>query len=170
MAAAPDGSLFVADTGNHRIQHLSAAGEFLNAWGKEGRHPGEFRELRALAVDSRGHVYAADAHNHRVQKFTAAGEFLAEWGRRGQAAGAFVFPSGLVADDRDRIYVADRSNHRVQVIGPDGAFTDLIEVGYVRPGTRAIIGPLAWAAGTLYAADTFNHVVLRLDLEARANR
>ena len=67
MAAVPDGSIFVADTGNHRIQHFSSDGAFIGAWGREGRHPGGFREIRALAVDSQGSVYVADRSNYRVQ-------------------------------------------------------------------------------------------------------
>jgi hypothetical protein len=36
MAVAPDGSLYVADTGNHRIQHFSPDGEVLEVWGSFG--------------------------------------------------------------------------------------------------------------------------------------
>jgi hypothetical protein len=33
LAVAPDGTLYVADTDNHRIQHLSRDGEVLHTWG-----------------------------------------------------------------------------------------------------------------------------------------
>ena len=75
-----------------------------------------------------------------------------------------------MVDDRDRVYVADRSNYRIQVIAPDGTFEAAIAAGYVGLGRRAIIGPLAWAPGSLYTADRYHHVVLRHDLEASAAR
>ncbi len=36
IAVAPDGSVYVADSGNHRIEHLSANGELLHSWGTFG--------------------------------------------------------------------------------------------------------------------------------------
>ena len=170
LAVDATGFLYVADTDNYRVQKLTADGQFVAAFGAWGSEPGQFLGLSGLAVAADGAVYTVEFTNHRVQKFTAGGEYLAEWGRRGRGADDFIFPSGLVVDEHDRVYVADRSNYRVQVIDPDGAFVDAIEVGYVGMGKRAIIGPLAWAPGTLYAADAFNHVVLRMDLRARQAR
>lgn len=91
-------------------------------------------------------------------------------GTRGFEPGQFFRPAHLAVDAAGFLYVADTDNHRVQVIGADGAFVDAIEVGYVGMGKRAIVGPLAWASGVLYAADAFNHVVLRMDLRARQAR
>ena len=151
LAVDAAGFRYVADTDNHRVQKLTAGGELLATWGRNGDGPGEFAQPRAVAAAPDGSI------------------FVAEWGRRGRTGGEFIFPSGLVVDDRDRVYVADRSNYRVQATGPDGVFVDAIDVGYVGAGKRAIIGPLAWGPGALYAADTFNHVV-RMDLEARQGR
>jgi len=33
LAVTPDGTLYVADTDNHRIQHLSPNGQVLHTWG-----------------------------------------------------------------------------------------------------------------------------------------
>jgi tripartite motif-containing protein 71 len=164
------GFLYVADTDNHRVQKLTADGEFVDSFGAWGAEPGQFLGLSGLAVAADGAVYTVEFTTHRVQKFTADGAFLAEWGERGRANGAFIFPSGLVVDDRDRVYVADRSNYRIQVIAPDGTFEPAIAAGYVSAGRRAIIGPLAWAPGSLYTADAFHHVVLRHDLAPRTER
>ena len=92
MAAASDGSLYVADSFNHRIQHFSADGRVLNAWGGPSQGagadaaPGTFQEPWGVAVAPDGSVYVADTWNHRVQKFTADGRFLLTCGaRRGWA-------------------------------------------------------------------------------------
>ena len=36
VAVAPDGTIYVADTGNDRIQRVTAAGTFLGTWGSQG--------------------------------------------------------------------------------------------------------------------------------------
>ena len=74
------GNVYVADTHNHRIQKLSAAGEPLAQWGRQGSGPGQFRLPNGVAVDGQGHLYVADTGNHRIQKLSALGEPLAQFG------------------------------------------------------------------------------------------
>jgi sugar lactone lactonase YvrE len=91
VARAPDGTLYVADTGNHRIQHLAANGTVLDTWGSfasldQGEAPGgTFNEPWGIAVAPDGTVYVADTWNHRIQHFAADGRFLGMWGTFGQA-------------------------------------------------------------------------------------
>ena len=74
------GNLYLADTGNDRIQKLSPNGEPLALWGARGPEPGHFRSPHGLAIDGAGNVYVADTKNHRVQKLSPAGQPLAQWG------------------------------------------------------------------------------------------
>ena len=95
MVIAPDGSLYIADTGNHRIQHLAPDGTVLHVWGRfanltAGEAPGgTFNEPWGIAVSPDGTVYVADTWNHRIQRFTPEGEFLNMWGFFGQAETPF---------------------------------------------------------------------------------
>ena len=75
------GTVYVVDKYNYRIQHFTASGEFLNAWGGKGSGEGQFNEPVGIAVGSDGTVYVADTGNHRIQLFTPDGEFIAWWGR-----------------------------------------------------------------------------------------
>lgn len=130
VKVAPDGTLYVADSKNHRIQHLSASGEVLHVWGAfadqaSGNAPGgTFNEPWDLAVAPDGSVYVSDTWNHRVQKFTADGQFVNMWGYfgQGEAPDAFWGPRGLATDSKGRVYVMDTGNDRVVVFDADGNF------------------------------------------------
>ena len=70
MDVAPDGRVFVADSGNNRVQYFTANGSFLGKWGKRGTGPGELKNPRAIAVSRDGkRVYVADSGNNRIQYF-----------------------------------------------------------------------------------------------------
>jgi len=67
---APGGRVYVADTGNHRIQKFTSDGELVLEWGTLGEGDGQFWFPRGVAVASDGSVYVADTSNHRIQKFS----------------------------------------------------------------------------------------------------
>jgi tripartite motif-containing protein 71 len=115
IAVAPDGSVYVADAGRHRVFELSPAGALLASWGGPGGAPGRFEDPSGIAVDSAGDVFVADRLLDRVQKFTAGGRLLAMWGTAGGGAGQLSLPSGLAANCRGDVLVADTANNRVQV-------------------------------------------------------
>ena len=70
------GNIFVADgLGNARIAKFDKDGRFVKSWGKKGSAPGEFANVRSIAVDAQGNVYAADGGNKRLQVFDNNGTF-----------------------------------------------------------------------------------------------
>ncbi|HJT89590.1 MAG TPA: peptidyl-alpha-hydroxyglycine alpha-amidating lyase family protein [Bryobacteraceae bacterium] len=70
------GDIFVADgLGNARIAKFDKDGKFIKSWGKKGTAPGEFANIRSIAVDAEGNVYAADGGNKRVEVFDNDGNF-----------------------------------------------------------------------------------------------
>ncbi len=69
LAVDSKDNIYVADTGNHRIQKFDVSGNFLTKWGSEGSGDGQFSSPSGVAVDSQGNVYVADTGNHRIQKF-----------------------------------------------------------------------------------------------------
>lgn len=165
LAVAPDGSLYVADTGNHRIQHLSPQGEVLQVWGAfadaaAGNAPGgTFNEPWGIAVAPDGTVYVADTWNHRIQKFTADGQFLTAWGYFGQAEApeAMWGPRDVAVDTQGRVYVTDTGNKRVVVFDANGA--PLGQFGSAGLGPGQFDEPVGIAInpdGILYVADTWN--------------
>jgi Tol biopolymer transport system component/sugar lactone lactonase YvrE len=74
--ALAGGYIFVADTGNHRIQKIDATTlatpALSNIFGSYGTTNGKFDSPEGIAVDSTGNIYVADTGNKRVQKFDSA--------------------------------------------------------------------------------------------------
>lgn len=65
----PLGNVYVADTGNNRIQEFTHNGAFLNAWTGPGPDGGNFSAPMEVDVDRTGHVYVADTGHDRIVKF-----------------------------------------------------------------------------------------------------
>jgi len=65
------GNLYVADTGNHRVQKFSPSGQFLLSWGGQGSGVGQFIRPIDVAVDENGYIYVANGggSDFRIQKF-----------------------------------------------------------------------------------------------------
>ncbi|GIW39926.1 MAG: hypothetical protein KatS3mg076_0503 [Candidatus Binatia bacterium] len=117
VAVGPNGELYVADTGNHRVQKFSPDLLLERVWGKQGAADGRFHEPNALAVDSRGLVHVVDTWNQRVQVFDSEGRFLRAYKRpRG-----FFGPRGI-AIAQGRVYVTDGGNSLVVVFDEEGKF------------------------------------------------
>lgn len=161
LAVAADGSLYVADTANHRIWHVNRQGAVLGSWGEQGTGPAQFQEPWGLALDDQGNVYVADTWNHRVQKFDAQGNFLLDWGAVGQfapgdpnGAGVFFGPRGIAIGPEGHVYVTDTGNKRVQVFDDQGNF--LWEFG---GQLNEPVGIAISAAGEVFVADTWNRRV-----------
>ena len=66
VAVAPDGTVYVADYWNNRIQHFSASGTFLGTWGSQGSADGQFSNPSDVAVAPDSTVYVADTGNNRI--------------------------------------------------------------------------------------------------------
>lgn len=115
IAIARDGTVYVTDGLNFRIQVLSADLRFLRTFGAAGDNPGHFSRPKGVAVDSDGNVYVVDALFDNVQIFDRDGRLLLAFGSPGAAAGELWLPGAIFIDARDRIYVADTYNQRVQV-------------------------------------------------------
>jgi DNA-binding beta-propeller fold protein YncE len=87
VAVDAQGTIYIADTFNYRIQKFTNDGKFLTMWGSKGEEDGQFLRPINLEVDSQGNVYVIDDHRDDVQKFDSEGTFLIKWGGSGQGDG-----------------------------------------------------------------------------------
>jgi DNA-binding beta-propeller fold protein YncE len=165
IAVAPDGSLYIADTDNNRIQHIAADGTPINSWGTfadilKGPAPeGTMNQPWGVAVGLDGSVYVADTFNFRIEKYTADGQFIKMWGYFGQAEKpeAFWGPRDVAVDSKGQLYVVDTGNKRIVVFDADGNY--ISQFGSVGLGPGQFDEPVGIAfgpEGQIYITDTWN--------------
>lgn len=126
IAADEQGNVYVADTGNHRVVHLTNTGKEL-VWtgivGSRGDGPGHFRCPSGVALDSQGHLFVTDTGNDRVQIFDGSGQYLRE------ISGDLSSPQGIAVIDSEEnwsyyketyLCVVDSGGRRLQKLSPQG--------------------------------------------------
>lgn len=180
IAVADDGTVYVVDAGNQRIQVFNPAGEFAFTFGSNGTQPGQFGSFGSgqggpggIAV-TEDRVFVADTWNHRIQVFSREGDFIVEWGDFFDAQddpaevdvrpGAFYGPRGIAVYE-DRVYVADTGNERVQVFDLDGDYQ--LSIGGYGSEVGQLLEPvgIAIADDTVYVADSHNSRISRFTLD-----
>ncbi len=147
IAFAPDGSFYITDPGNVRVQKFGPDRVFVTAWGEEGSGPGQFDLMNGIAVDAQGRVYVTDDGRSDVQVFDADGAHLRTIGERGFNDGQFMFSMGsaVAIDPAGNVVVSDSSNQRLQTFSPDGELLSMLTGGprkdeLQQPGQVAIDG------------------------------
>ena len=115
---APDGTLWVLDAGNFRVQAFDPQGRFLRMFGEVGNGIGQFARPRGLAVDRDGMVYVSDAVFCNIQVFQPDGQMLLALGGRAEqdAPGRYLLPAKIGTDDSGRLYVVDQYLHKIEVL------------------------------------------------------
>jgi DNA-binding beta-propeller fold protein YncE len=148
--------VYVADSGNDRIERFNLSGGEAMAWGTQGSGLGQFSYPRGVAANET-EVIVSDDDNHRIERFDPSGAFQAAVGTHGTGPGQFGFPYGVALDAAQNIYVADDINHRVVKLSPQLAFLGAWGGFGSKPGQLAFPRALASdPAGDTYVADTAN--------------
>ena len=73
IAVDSSGNVYVADTGNNRIQKFDDNGKFITKFGSFGSNDGELYQPLGISVDSARNVYVVDWGNKRIQVFAPKG-------------------------------------------------------------------------------------------------
>lgn len=143
LAQDSAGNIYVADSNNHSIRLITAAGEVKTIAGNglPGDLDGSKQDARFfypsdIAIDQQGNIYVADTLNHTIRKIDQAGKvttlnmrpervvefypgMVADAGgyKDGKLSEAlFNEPSGLAVDRSGNLYVSDTGNQRIRYI------------------------------------------------------
>ena len=181
------GNVYVADSGNQTLRKILPAGRVATVAGLAGSSGSadgtgggaQFNFPRKAAADSAGNLYVVDTYNHTLRKITPAGVVTTLAGTPGVpgtnngtgTSAKFYYPYGLAVDTNGTVYVADTYNHTIRKVTAGGVVTTLAGTPGVH-GTNNGTGAAAKfntpyglavdTSGTLYVADTYNHVIRKV--------
>ena len=183
IAVAPNGTVYVADSGNHCIRAIAAgsvstfAGSPQNWGSANGTGTNAmFNGPVGLAFDSRTNLFVGDANNDTIRKITPnrtvttfAGAAGVDGSTDGVAAAArFRSPAELVFDKKGNLFVADSFNQTVRKISTNGIVSTVSGTAGIS-GTNSGVngagrffnpyGLAVGADGTLFLTDTYNELV-----------
>jgi sugar lactone lactonase YvrE len=184
IAIAQNGTLYVADTGNHAIRRVSTGGyvSTLVGNGSSGDLEGSgdaarLNSPRGIAVYG-SIVYVSDTGNNKIRKITGetsmatfSGSGTADWADSIISTSTmFNQPSGITVDKYGNIYLADEMNNRIRRLSLTGEAHTL--AGNTSSGAVDGIGSAASfnmpkgitldESGNIYVADSANHQIRKV--------
>lgn len=158
--------VYVAETGNQRIQVFDLKGKFLKVFlSNSGNSEVGGITPSGINIAPNGDVYVTDIFQHRVLGFSPEGRLKVKFGKPGEEPGSLAYPNDIVIDG-SLIYVSDSNNARVQVFDTKGKFQKVLQDQ--DPNNKLTLPRGITVAGNrLYVVDTFNHTVDIMDKEGK---
>lgn len=195
VALGADGTLYIADTYNHRIRMVSTEGiiSTIAGTGDSGFSGDGGPGVEALlsyptgvAVAGDGALYIADTRNHRIRRLAADGTIttVAGTGAAGYSGDGgpatlarLHSPRGVAVSDAGLLYIVDRENRRIRMVNADGRISTVAGTGSsgfngdrgdaTSATLRAPYGVAVDGQGNLFIADTFNHRIRKVSPDGR---
>jgi hypothetical protein len=149
-----NGNVWVADTGNNRVQEFDSSGNYLSQFGS-----GQLNNPQGIAIDASGNLWVVDSSNGRVVEFDSSGNYLSQFGAWGSSDGYFQWPSGIAIDAGGNLWVVDTYNNRVQEFDSSGNY--LSQFGNGQLSNPQGIG--IDSGGNFWVTDTGNNRVQEFD-------
>lgn len=170
--------LYVAETGNQRVQRLDLNGSHLVHW-QHSYADGTRFTPRSVAIDTRCEIYVTDAVNRRVLRgrvFNASGNPLPDatvpitdaavvgtpWTAKTDPS-HFNAPQSVYCDRDSKLWVSDTGNNRLLVYERNPAGVLVTATAPVATGMDRPVGVVRDVEGNLFVVNAGNHRVRKYD-------
>jgi tripartite motif-containing protein 71 len=164
VAAAPDGRVWITDTGNHKIVVFNRALGEPRPIGKLGPGPGEFSSPVGIAAGPGGKIYVADIGNRRIEVLDGEGRFQHSLPVPSWEGAAEPF---LEVTESGAIYVSNPNAGTVLELGSKGDVRNTWSSGEDgKPFARPTGVALDRRQGILYVVNSASNVVSKVRVTA----
>ncbi len=163
-----NGTVYVSDTFNHRIQKFGAVTVtpsgtcggrgFQKMWGFRGRgDPNAMDYPRGIAVDpaSPNNVWLNNTRSGNIKAYTADGAFIRQFGSQGSADDRFFYARGIWVGTDGRLLIPDSFNLRLKITDQLGNVQRIVSCGIFNAQNTLLTGCSGVtqdAVGNIYAA------------------
>ncbi|CAN5516592.1 hypothetical protein BH23CHL2_BH23CHL2_05550 [soil metagenome] len=144
------GDVYIADSGNDRIQKFDDSGAYLDEWIDGNR--ARFRHPLRIEVDPAGRVFVPDLRLNTIPIFGPDGTFLDQWGPEIPGTTPLTDLVEVVFDADGNAFIIDVG--RVIKVSPEGDY--IAQFGSSGDGDGQFIFPIGIAidsSGNIYVAD-----------------
>ena len=166
LAIDEENRIYVADSGNNRVQVIDNTGGFIAEFGGRGWQRGEFDHPADIALSfqrSYRHLYVADTGNNRIQYCNFIDQIFYPLTENVDDT-PLDQPEGIGIGRNGEVYVVDTGNHRwieFNVVG-----VPVVARGSFGSGTEQLWNPTDLAVDThanIYIIDAGNHLIKKYD-------
>ena len=98
ITIGPNKNLYIADTGNYRVEEFNVKGVFQHSYGSVGISLGKFARPKGVALDRDNRMYVVDAAFENVQLLDKSGKLLLFFGSPGDAPENINLPTTVFID------------------------------------------------------------------------
>lgn len=122
MAIDPEGTVYVVDTGNHRLAKFSASGDFVQSIGGFGWEREQFDRPMDVTAKTGLDVFVADYNNERIERYDSKLNYISSLyaDETLSASLQFGFPGGVDVSRHGEIFIVDNENNRILKLNVDG--------------------------------------------------
>lgn len=160
MAFAPDGTAYITDAGNQRVQVLAPDGTLKTTWSTADPDKPQLQGPIAISRLANGEFLITDfATRDVIRRFSADGQFLGMFEPGEGVVQTYWDPVSTLVDQDGNIWVTEFSENRVVKLTSEGEL--LLAIGGPNPGSQPgkFREPMAMALdaqGNIYVADDDN--------------
>ncbi len=142
LSVSISGKIYVADTGNNRVQFFSEEGNLLHFAGGFGWNATQFDEPVSIWAQDALHVYVADKNNHRILLYDGNLNLVAPPALKAvsEERHDIQYPVSIARSRQGELFIVEGENKKILRFSPTGVFNGTF--GGFNDSGRALMQPV----------------------------